>query len=94
MAQGGSGVVVYRVGATAVRDGVSAGAWCFPGAPLPGGGRRSASRSSACRGTSRTTAQLRVVAEDDAGNAAEVAFVDRFVPKPPPATGSSSTTPS
>jgi len=35
---GGSGVVVYRVGAGAARDGVRAGTWFFPGGPLPGGG--------------------------------------------------------
>ncbi len=39
VAQGGSGVVVYRAGATAVRDGVRAGASFFPGSPLPGGGK-------------------------------------------------------
>ena len=35
--QGGAGVVVYRVGETSARDGVQAGEWFFPGAPLPGG---------------------------------------------------------
>ena len=32
--------VVYRVGETAVRDGVRAGEWWFPGFPLPGGDER------------------------------------------------------
>jgi len=38
VSQGGCEVVVYRVGETAVKDGVAAGAWFFPGFPLPGGG--------------------------------------------------------
>ena len=55
VAQGGSGVVLYRVGRSATRDGVRSGAWFFPGAPLPGGGPRTGSRSSGCRGTLPTT---------------------------------------
>ena len=38
VSQGGCEAVVYRVGETAVKDGVSAGSWFFPGFPLPGGG--------------------------------------------------------
>lgn len=34
--KGGAEAVVYRVGENAVRDGVQAGAWFFPGFPLPG----------------------------------------------------------
>ncbi len=34
--QGGSEAVVYRVGEGAIRDGVQAGSWWFPGFPVPG----------------------------------------------------------
>jgi len=39
VAQGGAEAVVYRVGASSVRDGVRAGEWFFPGYPLPGAPR-------------------------------------------------------
>jgi murein DD-endopeptidase MepM/ murein hydrolase activator NlpD len=83
VAQGGSGVVVYQVGATAVRDGVRAGSWFFPGSPLPGGGKEDRLAVFGVPWDLADEAQLRLVAEDDAGNASEVAFVDRFFPKPP-----------
>ncbi len=82
VAQGGSGLVVYRVGETAVTDFVSAGAWRFPGSPLPGG--RSGDRV-ALFGVPWDLEQpgaLQVVAEDDAGNLASLAFVDRFERRP------------
>ena len=82
VAQGGSGVVVYRVGDTAQRHGVRAGAWFFPGAPLPGGsGERMALFGVPWDETS--SERIRLVAEDDAGNVSELAFVDHFAPKPP-----------
>jgi murein DD-endopeptidase MepM/ murein hydrolase activator NlpD len=82
LAQGGSGLVVYRVGATAVADYVSAGGWRFPGTPLPGDrGERVALFGVPWDVEDAST--LRVVAEDEAGNAASVAFVDRFERKPP-----------
>jgi hypothetical protein len=83
VAQGGSGVVVYRAGATAVRDGVRAGASFFPGSPLPGGGKEDRLALFGVPWDLTDPAALRLVAEDDAGNAAELAFVDRFFPKPP-----------
>ena len=83
VAQGGSGVVVYQVGATAVRDGVRAGSWFFPGSPLPGGGKEDRLAVFGVPWDLADEAQVRLRAEDDAGNAAEVAFVDRFFPKPP-----------
>jgi hypothetical protein len=83
VAQGGSGVVVYRAGATAVRDGVRAGASFFPGSPLPGGGKEDRLALFGVPWDLADPAGLRLVAEDDAGNAAELAFVDRFFPKPP-----------
>jgi hypothetical protein len=83
VAQGGSGVVVYKVGEGAVRDGVRAGSWFFDGKPLPGasGGER-----FALFGVPWDLADdksIRLVAEDEAGNASEVAFVDQYFPKPP-----------
>ncbi|HEY8231791.1 MAG TPA: M23 family metallopeptidase [Vicinamibacteria bacterium] len=81
--QGGSGVVVYRVSASAVSDFVSAGEWRFPGAPLPGG--RSGDRVAlfGVPWDLDDAARLRIVAEDDAGNAASLVFVDRFERRPP-----------
>ncbi|HSD29674.1 MAG TPA: M23 family metallopeptidase [Vicinamibacteria bacterium] len=83
VAQGGSGVVVYRAGATAVRHGVRAGATFFPGSPLPGGGKEDRLSLFGVPWDLDDPANLRIVAEDDAGNASELAFVDRFFPKPP-----------
>ncbi len=83
VAQGGSGVVAYRVGPTATRDGVRAGRWFFPGVPRPGGGRADRLALFGVPWDLADDTSLRVVAEDEAGNAAEVAFVDRFFPRPP-----------
>jgi murein DD-endopeptidase MepM/ murein hydrolase activator NlpD len=83
VAQGGSGVVVYRVGQAAARHGVRAGEWFFPGSPLPGGGKEDHLALFGVPWDLASDAGLRLVAEDDAGNAAELAFVDRFFPKPP-----------
>lgn len=77
VAQGGSEAVVYRVGESSVRDGVRAGSWWFPGYPLPGGGPQDRfALFSIPYSTSAPDAKL--VAEDGAGNAAEVAFVNLF----------------
>jgi murein DD-endopeptidase MepM/ murein hydrolase activator NlpD len=84
VAQGGAGVVAYRVGATATRDGVRAGAWFFPGSPRPGGGKEDRVALFGVPWDLADPAQLRLQAADDAGNTVEVAFVDRFFPKPPP----------
>jgi len=83
VAQGGSGVVVYRAGSTAVRDGVRAGSFFFPGSPLPGGGKEDRLALFGVPWDLEDPAGLRLVAEDDAGNVIERAFVDRFFPKPP-----------
>jgi murein DD-endopeptidase MepM/ murein hydrolase activator NlpD len=81
--QGGSGVVVYRVGPTAVRDYVRAGAWRFPGVALPGGGSADRMALFGVPWDLTDGAVLRVVAEDVAGNVAEASFVDRFARRPP-----------
>jgi hypothetical protein len=83
VAQGGAGIVVYRVGTTAVRDGVRAGEWFFPGAPRPGGGERERLALFGVPWDLADEKALQVVAADDAGNEKALAFVDRFFPKPP-----------
>ncbi len=81
--QGGAGVVVYRVGAGAVRDGVRAGSWFFPGWPLPGSGSGERFALFGAPWDMADGKAIRLIAEDDAGNVSELAFVDRYVPKPP-----------
>jgi murein DD-endopeptidase MepM/ murein hydrolase activator NlpD len=83
VAQGGAGVVVYRVGSSSVRDGVQAGGWFFPGSPLPGGGKEDRLALFGVPWDLVDEQRLRLVAEDDAGNLTELAFADRFFPKPP-----------
>jgi murein DD-endopeptidase MepM/ murein hydrolase activator NlpD len=78
--QGGCETVTYRVGEYAVRDGVRAGSWWFPGYPLPGGDKRDHFALFAVP-YDMTQADIRLVVEDDAGNAAERGFVDKFFPK-------------
>lgn len=81
VAQGGCEVVAYRVGESAVRDGVRAGAWWFPGFLLPGGGKQDRFAFFAVP-YDMAQPDVRLVAEDAAGNAAEMAFIDKFFPKP------------
>jgi murein DD-endopeptidase MepM/ murein hydrolase activator NlpD len=83
VAQGGSGVVVYRVGETATRDGVRSGPWFFPGAPLPGLTTGDRFALFGVPWDQADAGALRLVAQDDAGNSTEIAFVDRYVPRPP-----------
>jgi len=80
VAQGGCEVVTYRVGESAVRDGVRAGSWWFPGYRLPGGGKQDRFAIFAVP-FDRTQADVRLVAADAAGNEAERAFIDQFFPK-------------
>jgi murein DD-endopeptidase MepM/ murein hydrolase activator NlpD len=81
--QGGAGLVVYRVGDTSVRDGVQAGEWFFPGAPLPDGGPGDRLCLFGVPWDLDDAAAVSLVAEDDVANRGAVAFVDRFFPKPP-----------
>ncbi len=83
VAQGGSGVVVYRVSATATRDGVRSGSYFFPGAPLPGTTTGERFALFGVPWDQADDSALRLVAVDDAGNRSELRFVDRFFPKPP-----------
>jgi murein DD-endopeptidase MepM/ murein hydrolase activator NlpD len=80
--QGGAGVVVYRVGAESVRDGVAAGDRWFPGHPLQGGGDRDRFALFGIPFDLTDPARVRLTAEDDVGNKSEVAFLDRFKTKP------------
>ncbi len=81
LAQGGSEAVVYRVGPTAVRSGVRAGSWFFPGHPLPGGGADERFALFAAPYDLDDARAIRLVASDEVSNEARVAFVDRFTPR-------------
>jgi murein DD-endopeptidase MepM/ murein hydrolase activator NlpD len=83
VAQGGSGVVVYRVGPTATRDGVRCGSWFFAGSARPG---RPDGERFVLFGVPwdlDDLSAIRLVAEDDAGNVAAVPLVERVLPRPP-----------
>jgi murein DD-endopeptidase MepM/ murein hydrolase activator NlpD len=81
--QGGSECVVYQVGDTAVRDGVRSGDWWFPGYPLPGGGKGARFALFGIPYDLADPARIRLVAVDEVGNEAAVAFLDKFTPRPP-----------
>jgi hypothetical protein len=81
VAQGGCEAVTYRVGDSAVRDGVRAGSWWFPGYPLPGGAKQDRFAFFAVP-YDMTQLDVRLVVEDAAGNEAERTFIDKFFPKP------------
>ena len=82
VAQGGCEVVVYQVGDTAVRDGVKAGDWWFPGYPLPGGGKQNRFAIFAVP-FDMPQPTVRLVVADAAGNEAERSIIDKFFPRPP-----------
>ena len=77
VSQGGSEAVTYRVGESAVRDGVRVGDYWFAGYPLPGGGLNDRFALFAVP-YDMSTLDVRLVAEDSAGNIAEAGFVDNF----------------
>jgi murein DD-endopeptidase MepM/ murein hydrolase activator NlpD len=78
--QGGCEVVVYRVGESAVRDGVRAGSWWFPGYPLPGGGKQDRFAIFAVP-YNMTQPDVHLVVEDAAGNEFQKTFIDKFFPE-------------
>ena len=86
--QGGVEAVVYDVGATAVKDGVQAGGWFFPGYALPGGAPTQRFAFFAAPydwdGTTEEDARAKIllVAEDDIGNRAEQRFIHKWFPRP------------
>jgi murein DD-endopeptidase MepM/ murein hydrolase activator NlpD len=77
VSQGGSELVTYRVGESAVRDGVRAGSWWFPGYPLPGGGAQDRFALFSVP-YDMDKPDVRLIAADDAGNESEKTFIDRF----------------
>jgi murein DD-endopeptidase MepM/ murein hydrolase activator NlpD len=81
--QGGTGAVVYRVGETAARSGVRAGDVVSTGSPLPGGSGGDRFVLYALPWNLADSSQVRLFAEDDAGNRAEQPFLDLFKPMPP-----------
>lgn len=81
-AQGGCEAVTYRVGESSSRDGVRSGKWWFPGHPLPGGGKQDRFAIFAIP-YDMAQPDVRLTAEDGAGNQIEIAFVDQFFLKPP-----------
>jgi murein DD-endopeptidase MepM/ murein hydrolase activator NlpD len=84
VAQGGSELVVYRVGEGAVRDGVRSGEWWFPGYQLPGAGKLDRFAFFAVP-YDQSSPAARLVAADSAANQAEVSIVDQFFPRRPKA---------
>jgi murein DD-endopeptidase MepM/ murein hydrolase activator NlpD len=82
VAQGGSEVVVYKVGASSVRDGVLAGEQFFPGYALPGGAEDERFCLFGVPFDLDDHNQVRLVARDDINNEARIPFIDRFFAKP------------
>jgi murein DD-endopeptidase MepM/ murein hydrolase activator NlpD len=81
VSQGGCEAVVYRVGESAVRDGVRVGSWWFPGFSLPGGGKQDRFAFFAVP-FDMAEPDVYLVVEDAAGNSTERSFIDKFFPKP------------
>jgi len=81
--EGGSGVVVFRVGEGVARSGVRAGTVESLSYPLPGGGTGERFALFAIPWELGDGAAVRLFAEDDAANRVELQFVDRFKKVPP-----------
>jgi len=81
--QGGSGAVVYRVGDTVLRSGVRAGTFEATGFPLEGGGADDRFVLYAIPWDLDDASEVRLFAEDDAGNRTEQPFLDLFKTIPP-----------
>src|SRR5262249_48998418 len=86
LSQGGCEAVVYRVSEGALQDGVQSGDWFFPGFPMP---QSSGNNDKQLRFALfampydlSDSSKVHLVASDDVGNRAEVAFLDKFTPKP------------
>ena len=80
--QGGCEAVTYRVGPGAVKDGVQAGDWWFPGYPVEGGDPQERFALFAVPYDLGDSTRVKLVATDDVGNRAEASFLDKFTPKP------------
>lgn len=83
VAQGGCEAVVYRVGASAARDGVRVGERFFPGWPLPGGAPTDRFALFAVPYDLADAGRVELIALDEVGNERSARFVDQFFPKPP-----------
>jgi hypothetical protein len=81
VARGGAGVVVYRVGESAVRDGVEVKENWFPGYPLPGVGNDERFSLYGVPFDLEDGDEIRLVAEDDVLNRSSQSFVERFFAK-------------
>jgi murein DD-endopeptidase MepM/ murein hydrolase activator NlpD len=81
--QGGSGAVRYRVGDTAIRSGVRAGTHESVGAPVPDGDASGRFVVYALPWNVDDPSEIRLFAEDDAGNRVEQPFLDIFKPRSP-----------
>jgi murein DD-endopeptidase MepM/ murein hydrolase activator NlpD len=81
--QSGSGAVVYRVGDTVRRSGVRAGFFESPGSPLGGGAEGDRFVIYAIPWNVGDGSEVRLFAEDDAGNRVEQPFLDIFKTMPP-----------
>ncbi|TNF84207.1 MAG: M23 family metallopeptidase [Acidobacteria bacterium] len=81
VARGGAGVVVYRVGESAVRDGVEIEANWFPGYPLPGGDSGERFSLYGVPFDLENGDEIRLIAEDDVLNRSSRSFVERFFAK-------------
>ena len=80
--QGGSGAVVFRVGEHVVQSGVRAGQIESVGSPLPGGGSNDRFTFYSLPWNIADSAEIRLFAEDDAGDRAEQPFLDIFKAMP------------
>ncbi len=81
--EGGSGIVMFRVGDGVARSGVRAGTVESLSYPLPDGGTGERFALFAIPWELGDPAQVRLFAEDDAGNRVELPFVDLFKKAPP-----------
>ncbi|MEQ9504582.1 MAG: M23 family metallopeptidase [Deltaproteobacteria bacterium] len=80
--QGGCEAVVFEVGESAVKSGVQAGDWFFPGYPLPNGKDNERFALFAIPYDLDDMEKVKLVASDDVGNTMAIDFVDRFTAKP------------
>ena len=76
--QGGSGAVRYKVGSSAIRHGVQAGKWWFPGSKLPGGNKDEAFAFFAVPYDFDKGETVKIVATDDVGNESSQKFLDNL----------------